>query len=321
MRAAVLPLDPASYERHALHREERVWPETNCWVDLWIELLHALGQDPVAAMGFALALDFEGDQWRFFKFAPADLGALYGVDLQELAIWRPVEWHVREQVAAGRPVIVEVDAFHLPDTAGTSYGADHVKTSIAVQMIDPESRRLGYFHNAGYFELAGDDYAGVFAAVGAGLPPYVEFVRLDGLRRLEPHELVARAVALGRAHFERRPADNPVRRFRTRFAADLEWLRAEPMSTFHLYAFATLRQCGAGAEVAATFLRWLGCHGHRGLEPAAAAYQRVSESAKGVQFTLARAVAGRSVEFSPMFDAMERDWDQATAVLAARHGD
>ena len=40
-----------------------------------------------------------------------------------------------------------------------------------------------------------------------------------------------------------------------------------------------------------------------------------------MQFTLARAVAGRSVDFSPMFDAMERDWDQATAVLAARHGD
>ena len=49
-------------------RRERAWAETNCYVDLWVELLHALGHDPIAALPFTLAIDFEGDQWTFFKF-------------------------------------------------------------------------------------------------------------------------------------------------------------------------------------------------------------------------------------------------------------
>ena len=69
--------------------------------DLWIELLHALGLDPVAALPFTLAIDFEGDQWTFFKFPLADLYDLYGLDVQELAIWRPLVDHVEEQVDAG----------------------------------------------------------------------------------------------------------------------------------------------------------------------------------------------------------------------------
>ncbi len=43
---SVLPLDPSAYTPHALHAAERMWPETNCYVDLWIEVLSALGQHP-----------------------------------------------------------------------------------------------------------------------------------------------------------------------------------------------------------------------------------------------------------------------------------
>ena len=64
-----------------------------------------------------------------------------------------------EQLAAGRAVIVELDAFHLPDTASTTTAAEHVKTSVCLEAIDLEARRLRYFHNAGYFELSGADYA------------------------------------------------------------------------------------------------------------------------------------------------------------------
>ncbi len=39
----------------------------------------------------------------------------------ELNVWRSLAAHVAEQLALGRPSIVEVDAFYLPDTAGTSY--------------------------------------------------------------------------------------------------------------------------------------------------------------------------------------------------------
>src|SRR5215203_3100505 len=81
-------LDPTSYVPSALHREERGWNESNCYVDLWIELLHAQGFEPLACMPFTLSADFEGDQWLFFKPPLGDLDRLYGIDVQELNIWR-----------------------------------------------------------------------------------------------------------------------------------------------------------------------------------------------------------------------------------------
>ena len=37
------PIEPAAYTPHPLHRTELVWPQSNCYVDLWIELLHTFG--------------------------------------------------------------------------------------------------------------------------------------------------------------------------------------------------------------------------------------------------------------------------------------
>ena len=54
MMKQILSLDPARYTRHAIHGENRVWAETNCYVDVWVELLHAWGFDPVAALPFTL---------------------------------------------------------------------------------------------------------------------------------------------------------------------------------------------------------------------------------------------------------------------------
>ncbi len=63
-RCVALPgLDAAAYRPDDLHAETQVWLEKNCYVDIWIEVLHALGLEPRAAMAFALAVDFEGDQW------------------------------------------------------------------------------------------------------------------------------------------------------------------------------------------------------------------------------------------------------------------
>ena len=60
MRSAE-PLSPATYARHPLHLADRGWPESNCYVDLWIELLHAHGHEPLAALPFTFTADFEGD--------------------------------------------------------------------------------------------------------------------------------------------------------------------------------------------------------------------------------------------------------------------
>ena len=70
--AALQPLSASEYRRHALHRGDRAWPETNCFADLWIEVLHTFGHEPLAALGCTLDLDFEGDQFTFFAAARAD---------------------------------------------------------------------------------------------------------------------------------------------------------------------------------------------------------------------------------------------------------
>ena len=136
MMKRVLALDPGTYQRHPIHGEGRIWAETNCYADVWIELLHALGHEPIAALPFTFAIDFEGDQWTFFKFPLADLYELYGLDVHELAIWRPLVVHIEEQLERGRPVLVELDSYFLPDTAGTAYRLAHVKSTVAVVEID-----------------------------------------------------------------------------------------------------------------------------------------------------------------------------------------
>jgi hypothetical protein len=51
--------------------------------------------------------------------------------VQELAIWKPLAAHIEEQVARGRPVLVELDYYFLPDTAGTAYRRLHWKSTAA----------------------------------------------------------------------------------------------------------------------------------------------------------------------------------------------
>ena len=121
---SLLGLDPADYAPSALHHPDRTFRETNCYVDLWIELLHALGIDPASAMAFACTVDFEGDQWTFFKPPPDELMRLYGIDVHEMQLYRPTVDHVIEQLTAGRTMIIEADSFYMPDRAATSYRRD-----------------------------------------------------------------------------------------------------------------------------------------------------------------------------------------------------
>jgi uncharacterized protein DUF1839 len=318
-------LDPTTYTRHSLHCGERSWPESNCYVDLWVELLHRAGSDPLAALACVLALDVEGDQWRFVKFPPSDLETLYGVDVFELNVWRPLTAHLAEQLVLGRLAIVEVDAFYLPDTAGTSYRTEHVKTSIGIQALDPDHRRLGYFHNAGYFELSGEDFAGVFRLEGhltspEYLPPYVEVVKLGSRPPQTGRALVEASRALLRRHLARLPVVNPFRRYACRFHKDLAWLVTDP-SAFHNYAFATLRQCGAAFELASTYLGWLESNGECGLKPAVGACARIATTAKTLQFKTARAVnTQKPLDAAPLLETMANAWDETMSVLTARYG-
>ncbi|MEO7103809.1 MAG: DUF1839 family protein [Gemmatimonadaceae bacterium] len=320
MKSEAFGVDATSFTSHELHSLDRIWPETNCYVDVWIELLHALKLDPVATMAFTVAMDFEGDQWTFFKPSLGDIHALYGIDVQELAIWRPLKLHIAEQLSQGRVPLVEVDAFYLPDTVGVSYQLEHTKTTVGAQAIDLDARTLGYFHSAGYFELGSSDFDAIFHVNTQALAPYTEFAKLDRITRLSPTELAAIARDQLVHYLARVPRLNPVTRYRARYDTDIKWLAGSDMTMFYKYAFATLRQFGACAELASTFLNWLSqTEGHA--TPASAAFETCSSAAKAMQFKLARMMAtGRAVDVTASLDQMESAWESAIASLQGRYG-
>ncbi len=91
----VLDLDPRPPVPF-VHADDRICLETNCAADLWIEGLHALGLDPLAAMGFTLSAGFDGEQWRMFKFSMEDVRRLFGIEVDELNVWRPLADHLAD---------------------------------------------------------------------------------------------------------------------------------------------------------------------------------------------------------------------------------
>jgi len=310
----LIRLDPQAYVRHEMHASERIWTETNCYIDVWVEVLHALGLDPMAAAGCAFSADFQGDQWLFLKFPPEDLRALYGIDVAEMNVWRGVIDHVVEQLQAGRFMTIEVDSWFLPDTAGVSYRIDHTKSTIVVNSIDTDSQRLGYFHNAGYYELSGEDFDGVFRlgeyTSPTALPPYAELVRLEAITR-DPDALVRRSVALAGEHLDRAPTDNPIVRLAARVAADTPWLASSDAETFHLWSFGILRQCGLTAELAASYLQWLSARAVSDFTNEITEFTSVAETAKSVQFRMARLARGRAVDVSESLTSMAGSWEAA----------
>jgi hypothetical protein len=313
-RLTVLPaLDAGSYRRHALHSEERQWVEKNCYIDLWIEVIHALGMEPLAVMPFTAAIDFEGDQWTFYKPPHDELRDLYGIDVQELNVWRPLIEHAVEHMAAGKLISTEADAYWLPDTSGTDYRRNHVKTTIVLADLDLENRRLGYFHNAGYYTLSGEDFAGTFRTEAAPdpqfMPLFAEVVRLERSVRRPLPELVGMSLALWSRHLKRVPAANPVQAFRRRFESDLAALQERGLAYYHAWAFASTRQLGSAFELAAQNLQWLAANGIAGTERSIEAFGSLSGHCKSFVLKGARSVnSRRPLDSGPMFDAMCADW-------------
>ena len=317
--------DPSSHRPHALHATDRRWPETNCWTDLWIEIVAALGHEPLAMLGFTVTQSYEGDQATFFKVPTADLERLYGLELLELSIFDRLETHVAEQVDRGRIVLVEADAHFLPDTLGITYRQGHSKTTIGITGIDPAARRLDYFHNAGFFRLEGDDYDGIFGAPGAIrdpaiLFPYVEFLKIPAA---PPQvDLVREAVALLKHHLARRPAENPFAAWSADFARHVADLATRPPEWFHTYAFNLMRQYGANFELLSSHLAWLEGQGETGLEAPRLAAEEIAETMKVMQFKLARAMAKKRFDgLAEMIDGCASAWERCMAELDTAFAD
>src|SRR6202011_5920962 len=110
---------------------------------------------------------------------------------------------------------------------------------------------------------------------------------LERVRRDAP-DLVTRVVSRTGEHLGRRPTDNPILRLGKRLAQDMPWLTQQDLETFHLYSFGICRQCGATAELAASFVEWLNRHDGPGSESAVTAFGDLAEGAKSLQFALVR---------------------------------
>ncbi len=318
---ALRHIDPAGYVPHAMHRGERAWAESNCYVDVWIEVLHALSCDPAAMLPFVFAIDWDGDQFTFFKPPHEDLMLLYGVDVQELNVYRRLIDNACEQLRGGKLVLAEVDAFFLPDTRGTDYRAQHTKTTIAIQEIDREARALGYFHNSSYHGLRDADFVGLFRLDvppdATYMPFFAEFVRTERVRAVEGRELAGRSMELLAKHVGRRPRTNPVTRFARDLRDDLERLKVEGLPAYHAYAFATIRQLGAASEFGALYLRWLAQQGKADADAAAADFEALSGASKSLILKTARAVAAkRPVDLSSLLAEAEQRWDAGMDRLA-----
>jgi hypothetical protein len=308
-RVSLLSADVAAYVPHAVHGPDRTYVETNCYTDVIVELLHARGDEPLAALGVNVRMDFEGDQWTFFKPAPGDLEKLYGIDIHEMQPYRPLPDQITEQLALGRTMIVELDSFWLPDTAATAYRREHVKTSAGIAAIDRDAETLTYFHNAGLYALDGEDYRGVFGV--GGLPPYVELVRFDAGERLAGDALRAAAAELLVGHLARRPATNPFVRFGAALERDLPGLLEGDAGNYHAYAFATVRMVGSGFELLAAHTRWLLGDGG---EDAAGAMDEVVGGCKLLSLKLARR---KPFDPASVVDGLAGAWERATGGLDA----
>ena len=310
-----------------LHASDRIWTETNCYLDLWIEFLGRLGPDIRPALGPAFRARTDSSQWTFVKPDASDLFRLYRIGVGELNVWRPLLDHVEESLAAGAPLTVEVDSHWLPDTAGVGYRTDHGKTSILPIAVDRAGAWMRYLHNSGCHELRAEDFVAVFgltsdpdsgtpAAVAAAdnlVPlPYVEQILLPEDPVDPPTTLGVETLAAHAAYCD----PDAVRPLVHRVLADLPWIGEAGPEGFHLWSFGTLRSAGSTAEVCADACDWLaGPGGIAGVDPAAAAFRDCAQVAKAVQFRLARAARGRTVDPSEGLTTMAEAWSRAAHAL------
>ncbi|CAN7517950.1 DUF1839 family protein [Rhizobium sp. LjRoot254] len=318
---AVFPfLDPGRYEPHELHSLDRIWPETNCYVDLWIEILNTIRLPPEAMLGFTLGQDFEGDQFTFFKVPLEDLETLYGIRVTELAVFDKVEDHVAQQIARGRLCLLEMDSYFMPDTQGVAYRTEHGKTTVAINRLSEKDREIDYFHNGGFWRLSGEDYDGLFGRLypegSQPFLPYTEFAKFpdhlpsDHLIRQRARELLTR-------HILRMPSRNPIAEFSRVLPEQVSLIADRPFGFFHKYAFNTLRQLGANFELAATHFKWMSDFGE--FSDAIEASLKIAEAAKSVQFQLARAVTRR--KFDTLVSALDpaiEAWDQLSEAVKVK---
>ncbi len=336
-RSRVVSLDPLRmrakrHRAHALHRAERIWRDGADPVDLWIELLHGNQLEPHAMLAYTVTQDFEDDQFTLGRPPHEDIEKLYGLQVQELAVFGSLEERALVQTRRGNTVLVEVDAFFLPDMRALFYRREHVKTTIAIDVIDANARRLGYFHHSGYHLLHGDDYDGVLGtsaahdtastgaagtARGQALFPHVEFIK-RARESLGGTALAEASADLLCAHLLRRPMYNPISRWRSAFPAHVDTMLERGETYARPYASHVMRQLGGNFELLAHYLEWMREQGFDIPVTTHVAARAIASEAKALQCRLARALANWQADLcDASFDIMEAAYERVVPTLAA----
>jgi hypothetical protein len=217
-------------------------------------------------------------------------------------------------------VLTESDAFWLPDTSATDYRKQHTKTTIAIDAIDVEARRMRYFHNAGYYELEGEDFVQTFRLDKGPdpefLPLFAELADFSRARALPPAELALVSQGTLALWRQQMPSTNPVPAFASHFIEQVPHLKERGLPAYHAFAFATIRQCGSGFELAAAYLRWLEACAGLSLGEAASHFEAISTACKALILKGARAmVSSKPADFKPMFQEMAEHWEAAKRAI------
>ena len=57
----LIDISPDRYRPHSLHQDDRVWAQTNCYTDLWIEVFAFAGIGPRPGIGMCLLIAVRRD--------------------------------------------------------------------------------------------------------------------------------------------------------------------------------------------------------------------------------------------------------------------
>lgn len=309
-----------------VHAGNPVWSHANRHIDLWVEMLRAWDLEPVAALPFTVAQDFEGDQFTLSLFPGADLERLFGIVTHELSTYGDLESHVAAQTCRGNVVVLEVDGYLLPAAPGT-YRRQHARSCIGIDVLVPEAHAVGYYHGDGYHTATGNDYAAIFRPP---LPPAEwdtpAFAHAEVVRRRFPPQtdaaLMRISLELLRHHLARRPRQNPISAFRAVFPAHLEQLMIRGEPNFQIYAASVLRQLGANFELLGRYLRWLAARGQPLPEAIGEACYTMASEAMVMQFRLMRAVISRKPDgCQDCLEQLELSYQRTVPALATYLGE
>jgi hypothetical protein len=304
--------------------QDRIWPETNRYTDVWLSVLSALRLDPVACLPYTLAVDFLDDQWTQVRPSHDDLYLLYGIEVQTLTLWRPLTDHLQEQLGAGRLVIVDVPARGLPDGAGGLLHPRRATETIVVNEIDVQQERLGFFHRTDYRVVQGAAYRQLLHPESGPdtdtLVGRAEVINLHNLVRRPSDTLRHLSHQLLEKYLGRVPTRHPLRRWKRRFTHEVMPLLSGGPTHYQHWADAGPHQLGAAFELASVYLLWIGggTGGTAHLMQAADAFRQLSVLARTLLLKGARAVvSGQPFNEHDLIERMTRHWSKGMQWLGA----